>query len=281
MEIPTVAAPFSLHSSSVVDQGADPKRWMVILHGIYGRGSNWRAFARALATSRPDWGFLLVDLRMHGQSQGAQGPHTLAAAADDVLRLIDVEREEGHEVLAVLGHSFGGKTALEMLRCRPALGDVWVIDSSPGPRPLAMKDPDHSVVSVLRVLESLPPDFESRAAFVAELQGRGFAKPIADWLAMNLVASVERYRFLLDVEALRDLLVDYFNADLWPVLETSSPPVRFAIATNSTALSEEDKRRLETLERANRVKATRLQGSHWLHVDAFDALLKLVLSTLP
>lgn len=281
MTTPTDMTPFLLHSSPIVDGNASPQRWMVILHGIYGQGSNWRTFARALAKERPDWGLLLVDLRMHGQSQGAPPPHTLAAAAEDVLRLIDYEREEGHEVLAVLGHSFGGKVALEMLRRRPELGDVWVIDSSPGPCFKAMQDPDHSVVKVLRVLESLPPDFESRAAFVAELQGRGFVKHLADWLAMNVEASGERYRFLLDTEALRDLLADYFNADLWSVLETQSPPVRFAIASNSNALSKEDQQRLAKLESKGKVQATHLQGSHVLHVDAFDALVELVLSTLP
>jgi esterase len=57
-----------------------------MLHGIYGRGRNWQAIAKALAAQRPDWGALLIDLRLHGESRGPDftPPHTLARAAEDV-----------------------------------------------------------------------------------------------------------------------------------------------------------------------------------------------------
>lgn len=277
----TDSEPFTLHSATIVDEDASPHQWMVILHGIYGRGANWRAFARAMATRRPNWGFVLVDLRMHGLSQGAPGPHTLQACAQDVLRLIDEREERGDKVQAVLGHSFGGKVALEMLRERPGLGDVWAIDSGPGRHPQAMQDKTHSVVRVLRLLRGLPERFESRAAFVTEVIASGFARPLADWLAMNLELDGAEYRLTLDVDAMGELLESYFRADLWPVLETSRRPVRFAIATNSSAISDDEAARLGELEREGHVVATRVEGSHWLHVDAFSALVDLVVASLP
>ena len=73
--------------AEVTAPGVDPSRWMLVLHGILGSGGNFRSFARRLAAACPAWGFVLVDLRMHGQSQGAPPPHTLAAAADDLARL--------------------------------------------------------------------------------------------------------------------------------------------------------------------------------------------------
>ena len=98
---------------------------------------------------------------------------------------------------------------------------------------------------------------------------------------MNLEPSGGEYRWTLDVDAMGELLESYFQADLWPVLESSRRPVRFAIATNSSVISDADERRLRELEEAGRVVATRVEGSHWLHVDAFSALVDLVVASLP
>src|SRR5687768_8909394 len=110
-------AGFLPHHSLVRAEGAEPSRWLVVLHGILGSGDNWRLFARKLCQQAPGWGACLVDLRGHGQSQGAPPPHTLESAADDVLRL---EAHLGLRVAAIAGHSFGGKVALTTLLRRSA-----------------------------------------------------------------------------------------------------------------------------------------------------------------
>src|SRR5437879_732681 len=96
----------------VVAKERTPERWMLFLHGIFGRGGNWRTIAQRWVTAHPRWGAALVDLRMHGRSTGIRGPHTVAAAARD-LRALE-ERLAGG-VRGVLGHSFGGKVALAYL----------------------------------------------------------------------------------------------------------------------------------------------------------------------
>src|ERR1700679_538748 len=112
----------------VTAPGAEPSRWMLVLHGILGSGANFRSFARRLAAARPDWGFVLVDLRMHGQSQEAPPPHTLAAAAEDLVRL---GVELALPIAGVMGHSFGGKVALAYTGAAPReLEQVWVLDAS-------------------------------------------------------------------------------------------------------------------------------------------------------
>src|SRR5688572_5423493 len=59
-------------------------RLLLLTHGIYGAGANWRAIAKKLVAQRPEWGVLLVDLRQHGRSESGESPHTIAAAADDL-----------------------------------------------------------------------------------------------------------------------------------------------------------------------------------------------------
>ena len=48
-------------------------------------GANWRSFAKRWVDGREDWGAALVDLRMHGQSQDFAPPHTVQAAAQDLV----------------------------------------------------------------------------------------------------------------------------------------------------------------------------------------------------
>ena len=80
-----MASAFAPHHVLVAPTGASaPTQWLLVLHGILGSGVNWRTFAKRLVTARPEWGAVLVDLRMHGESQGAPPPHTLASAAVDV-----------------------------------------------------------------------------------------------------------------------------------------------------------------------------------------------------
>ena len=111
-----------LHHALVAsaDGAAPPDRWLLVLHGILGSGSNFRSFARRVATACPTWGFVICDLRAHGLSQGARPPHTIDAAAEDLVRLEARLAAEGQMVAGVLGHSFGGKVAIAYAARRAA-----------------------------------------------------------------------------------------------------------------------------------------------------------------
>ena len=56
----------TLAHTRVTAAGATPERWLLVLHGIYGSGRNWGSIARRLVDARPEWGVLLVDLRLLG-----------------------------------------------------------------------------------------------------------------------------------------------------------------------------------------------------------------------
>jgi len=125
-------------------------RALLVTHGILGTGANWRSIARKLVAARPDWAVELVDLRQHGRSEPGEPPHTLAAAAGDVRALLD----ELPDIVAVAGHSFGGKTMLAMRAIAPArLLATWIFDASPSTRD-GVSDP--TVARVLSLMERLP-----------------------------------------------------------------------------------------------------------------------------
>ena len=84
---------------------------LVMLHGIYGRGRNWQAVARAVVAARPDVACWLVDLPHHGASGPGRHGDTVHGLAQDVLDWAGVA---GVKPRVVLGHSYGGKVALAM-----------------------------------------------------------------------------------------------------------------------------------------------------------------------
>jgi pimeloyl-ACP methyl ester carboxylesterase len=269
------------HSLLTAD-GSSPEKWVVFLHGIFGSGANWRSFARRLVQAKPWWGAALVDLRLHGSSLGFAPPHSVAAAAQDVLAL---EKTLPGPVRALVGHSFGGKVAL---RCfgeqADVLEQVWLLDAMPGPRP------DHhgseTTVRVLELLTSLPSEWTSREAFIAELVKAGQTREIAGWLAMNLSRNDDRptLRLRLDLAGVRSLLDDYFSLDLWPLLE--SPPGRatlhVVIGGKSNVFAEDERARLEAIAR-NRPERVRVhvlpEAGHWVHVDDPDGLLRAMVES--
>lgn len=264
----------------VTAEGATPDTWVVILHGILGSGANWRTFAKRLVAARPSWGAVLVDLRLHGESQGAAPPHTLEAAAGDVLELAGTL--PGRGMRAVLGHSFGGKVALEVSRLLAGeLDQVVVVDSTPSARPGARGS--EGTQHIVDLLRELPSSFDDRAAFTAWAEARGVNRPTAMWLAMNVRPLQDdgpktRYGFRLDIAGIRAMLDDYFVRDLWGAIEEPGGPVQFhfVVGGKSTVLDAQD---LERLRRCARVTLDVLpQAGHWVHVDAPDELERLVLA---
>jgi len=249
----------------------------MVLHGIYGRGRNWTTLARQLAEARPDWASLLVDLRLHGASPDFAPPHTVAAAAADLVVLEDETRQEAG---AVLGHSFGGKVALvHAAGGHDHLSQVWVIDSTPETR-----EPQGSAWRVLDTVRKLPPTFPSRAAAADGLVGGGYSPAVAAWLVSNLRFDHGHYAWRLDFDAMEALLRDFFRTDLWDVVE--DPPrgtvLHFVKANESSVLSEAGCARIEHARRRHgQVYLHRVAGGHWLHVDNPDAVLHLLETHLP
>lgn len=256
---------------------------MIFLHGILGRRANWRSFARRWLERMPGWGAVLVDLRLHGDSRAILGPHDLGAASADVVELVRVLEVEQGPVAALLGHSFGGKVAIgvaDRLRAEGrSLERLWVIDAPPGPR---TQPRDLTTEQVFARLAALPESFAERREFVDALVEAGTARPIAQWLATNLV-EVEgegRWRFGLDLPALRELLDDFMIVDCWPALErvaAAGTDVQLVLGGASQAVFGEQRERADRLASAGVIGVVEIPGAgHWVHVDQPTALLEVL-----
>lgn len=263
----------------VIAAGAEPERSFVLLHGILGSRPNLRTIARRFVEERPAWAAILVDLRRHGDSLEVAGPDTLAQAALDVAELA---RTLERPARAVLGHSFGGKVALQWLAAEGdagALEHTFVVDSNPGPRPDARGS--EGTLRVVDAVGSLPYPFATRAEFITAMTER-HGRTIAQWLAMNLRQAEDGWRFGPPIESIRALLASYFAVDLWPVIE--SPPdgarVHVVIGDRSSVLDTADRERAAAIAARlpDRVTVDVLPTDHWVHAEDPDGLLRAILA---
>ena len=261
------------------DRGAPPAGRLYLLHGFFGSGRNWSAIARGIVRARPDWEAVLVDLRLHGDSEGAQPPHTVRACGSDVERLAAFLPPSGGPS-ALLGHSFGGKVVLTALEgMRPPCVQGWVVDSTPSAGTTAA-----GAQSMMRLLARIPGPFESRRDGADAVEQGGFPRFVAEWMATNLIRTGDGFTWRFSMVEMHSLLTDFFRTDLWQPVE--NPPegceIRFVRATRDSILSDSDASRIERLHsEGHAVQLDSLEGGHWLNMDNPDGLIALIRAGLP
>ena len=125
----------------------------LILHGLLGSSGNWHSLSRNVFGR--NWATYTLDLRNHGGSPHAS-EMTYAAMARDVLEFAQ-DLHEGN--VHVMGHSMGGKVAMELAISYPHIVDrLIVVDVAPR----AFDDLRPKIVKTLRSLDlSLHSDRDS------------------------------------------------------------------------------------------------------------------------
>jgi pimeloyl-ACP methyl ester carboxylesterase len=267
-----------LYSENVIAQGATPTSWMLLTHGIYGSGGNWRSVANKIVTRRPEWGVVLIDLRGHGRSEHGRPPHTVDACADDVAALATTL---ALPVRALAGHSYGGKVMLaarELIRVE----QTWMLDSSPSIRPDSTSTAtDDEAVTVYHLLRRLPTAWKSRDEFVKAVVAQGFALPLAQWLAMNVVpADGGGFALRFDLDAMQSMLDDFRRIDRWAqAFATDRGQLELVVADRGGVFTPADLERLKNPP--PQVHVHHVSAGHWLHVEATAAVVELFVSELP
>jgi len=129
---------------------------LIFLHGLFGAGDNWRSIGRQLSDR---YRVHLLDLPNHGRSPWLDDPTlvNLAAAVND---WID---HQGIERYRLLGHSLGGKVAMQ-LALNEHVGELTrliVVDIAPKPYPphhqdifLALKRADLATLPDRKAVEA-------------------------------------------------------------------------------------------------------------------------------
>jgi esterase len=172
--------------------------------------------------------------------------------------------------VSLVGHSIGGRVALEVLSAEPSLvRDIALLDITPGP----IDDRLSASRRVLEVLLRAPDEAADRRELRAFLIGGGLSPPIADWLTMNVRHEDGRARWTFDRRALDRLQARISADDLWPIVEEATVPIRCIRGGRSRYVQEADVARFEA---AGCRVDTLLEAGHDVHVEALDGLVALL-----
>jgi pimeloyl-ACP methyl ester carboxylesterase len=160
------------------------------------------------------------------------------------------------------------------------LEHVVVMDSLPGARP--SRRGSESIEQVLETLEALARPFPDRKAFVAAVEARGHAKPIAEWLATSLRRRDDG-TFLsgIDLSFVRAVLSDYFELDYWPLLEAAPDAgglagVHLVVGRRSTVFLPPDLERAQALAARGRLTLDVMDTGHWLHAEDPEGVVAIL-----
>jgi pimeloyl-ACP methyl ester carboxylesterase len=235
---------------------------LLLLHGLLGANGNWHTLSRT--AFREVATVYAVDQRNHGRS-----PHTdrldypsMAADVNDFIRHHNLGRAH------LLGHSMGGKTAMQAALTYPSVVDrLIVVDMAP--RAYA---PRHT--ELLEALARIDPTaYDSRDEIDAALAEDVPSWAIRQFLLKNLDYDGERYTWKMNLDAIRRHYDD-INAAVTDEGPFEGPAL-FVRGGDSDYVTDADvpdiRRRFPNAELVT------IDGAgHWVHSDAPEALAEVV-----
>ncbi len=239
---------------------------LIILHGLLGANGNWHTLSRTrfqdVAT------VYAVDQRNHGRS-----PHTdrmdYRSMATDVR---DFVQQHDLESVTLLGHSMGGKTAMQTALAYPDLVDrLIVVDMAP-----RAYSPKHG--DLLDALARInPSEYDDRDEIDAVLAEDVSSWAVRQFLLKNLKYDGDQYEWTMNLEAIR-ANYDEINAEL-PSDQTFEGPVLFIRGENSEYVRDNDRSTIR--ERFPTADIVTIEGAgHWVHADAPEAFADVVIDFL-
>ncbi len=235
---------------------------VILMHGMFGSYSNLGMVSRYLADH---YHTISVDLRNHGDS-----PHTSTmsypAMAEDVLTLMD---SLGLDRACLLGHSMGGKVAMQMALTYPErVAKLVVADISPvhyGAR-------HDEVLDGLKALDEASIKSRNQAREILE---SFVSEPGVSSFLLKNVYRLENGEFDLKIN-LAAIFASYFDElTLPPTGQPFHGPVLFVKGENSPYIQDSHKEEILHLFPKATLKILAKTG-HWLHAERPEAFNHIV-----
>lgn len=234
----------------------------IILHGLMGQLDNWQTIAKKIAS---DYTVYLVDQRNHGRS-----PHTDSHSYFDMAEdLNDFMDQQGIHSATILGHSMGGKTAMQFAQTYEDRVDrLIVIDIGPKEYP-----PHHNEIFAAFTsldLSTLASRKEAEEKLTSQIPDAG----VVLFLMKNLSRKGTSFSWKMNLEVLNR---DYNNIVVptyptWPVeVETL-----FIRGEQSNYILDED---WDTILESfpNAVLETVANAGHWVQAQQPEQTLGLIM----
>lgn len=244
----------------------------MFLHGLMGSAANWRRIAKAF---EDDFEVLAFDQRGHGRSFHAKDGYSRRDYAKDLELILN---DLGWAEIALVGHSMGGRNAMEFASILPQRVKALVIeDIGPASSELAVSRTD-------KLIELVPTPFASRQA-----AKDFFEKEYPDKISFHSQPEVISRFFLSNIEEKPDGTQDWRfdkeaifasvrtggGEELWHKFSSLKVPTLVVRGENSTDLPVKIFERM--LAVLPGVRGVEIQGAgHWVHFDQPDAFIKVL-----
>jgi pimeloyl-ACP methyl ester carboxylesterase len=246
---------------------------IVFLHGVMGFAANWRRIAKAFEDR---FQVLVFDQRGHGRSFHApEGGYQLSNYAADLKSILD---ELGWQKISLVGHSMGGRVALEFVaQCPQRVTRLVVEDIGP-----IMQASGSSLL--LRLLDSIPVPFSSKreakvwfdTRFMELFQNERQKQGLAAYLYANLVENEKKeavWRFSDD--GVRESVAAGRDGDQWDVVRNLVMPTLFIRGEFSRDFPREIFQ--QVLQESSLAEGVEIQGAgHWVHSDQPEIFIRVL-----
>jgi pimeloyl-ACP methyl ester carboxylesterase len=243
---------------------------VVFVHGLFGQGKNWTTIAKGLADSHR---VTLIDLPNHGHS-----PWTDRVDYLDMVEMVATELEHLDEPVTLVGHSMGGKVAMQLALRRPELlRALVVVDIAPVTYPLAggrTDDPDEEAspfAAFIAAMRALDLDrLRTRDDADAGLRAAVPSRMVRSFLLQSLVreglGTDGGWRWRLNLELLERDLGELRGFPAPPPGATFDGPVLWIAGANSSYVLDEDRPYMDALFPTTRLIRIKNAG-HWVHSE--------------
>lgn len=254
--------------------GSGPR--VVFVHGLFGQGKNWTTIAKGLADGHR---VTLLDLPNHGHS-----PWTDRVDYLDMAELVATELEQYGEPVTLVGHSMGGKVAMQLALRRPELlRALVVVDIAPVEYPPTggrTDDPDEEAspfgayIDAMQAmdLESLTSREDADAALEAAVPSRTVRSFLLQSLVREGLGDGGGWRWRLNLESLRRDLGELRGFPEPPRGASFDRPVLWIAGANSTYVLPEDRPHMDALFPSTRLVRIKNAG-HWVHSEQPETFL--------
>lgn len=232
---------------------------LVVIHGLFGTSDNLKAVAKQLADQ---YRVFLIDAPGHGDSDSLP----LLSLSNMANAVYEFLKDQNLISVAMLGHSLGGKIAMELALTQPGvINKLLVADIAP-----VQYKPRHD--AIISSLKAVPlTQIKSRQEADAILSEKISEPGVRGFLLKSLVRSGDGWRWRFDLDQLAHDYSELIkgNSDL-----SFSGPVLMIVGGESNYVLPEY--RQEIVRRFPNVEAKVIAGAgHWLHAERQTAFVKI------
>ncbi len=245
-------------------------RDIIILHGLYGSSDNWHKISQKLSS---EFSVYTLDLRNHGNS-----PHsddfTIGVMADDLREFFD---DLKLSKAIIIGHSLGGKVAMEFASKHPEFVEkLIIVDIAPrtySENEFTERRNHRFIINYLKSIDL--QKFKNRSEALEEMSKIDPTGRLKFFMMKNIKRQKDgKLAWKINIKAIADNLSDLLNKYELKLSEITCP-VLFVKGEKSEYLTENDFKMIKN-ELPNAEFTIIKDATHWLHSEKPDEFVEIV-----